>query len=234
MFERTFSFWKRLVGGSPAPASQEDRRLWARFQANITTRAHAVPNGEASRLAVKVRDISRGGANLFTERPFEEGSMVSLELPSRSAGAVNEVLACVVRVVPEIGGFAVGCVFSQELSEADLEGFGARKMRPQPEDQRRWMRFQCEVTARVQKVGVDDGDIPAKVIDLSPTGVGLRVDQPLEPGTLLNMDLCAADGHLVRSILACVVHINGQVGTEWNLGCNFIRELDVADMEALV
>lgn len=234
MFERTFSFWRRLMGGSSPPRSQEDRRLWARYQADIP--AHAQPAGRdgKSRVSVKVRDISRGGASLVTDRAFEEGQMLSLELPGADADDVNEVLACVVRVLPESDGYTLGCVFSQELSEQDLEGFGARKVRHGPEDKRIWMRFRCDITARVHKVGNVAEAVPAQVIDLSPTGVGLRVSQAVDAGTLLNVDLCAADGRLVRSILACVVHVNGHAGADWSLGCNFIRELEAADMEALV
>ena len=55
--------------------------------------------------------------------------MISLELP-RSGEGIHEVLACIVHVMRQGDKWALGCVFSRELSAEDLEGFGAKKVRP--------------------------------------------------------------------------------------------------------
>src|ERR1700682_3884194 len=99
MFERTFSFWRRLVGMTPAPTDAEaDRRLWVRFPADLKTNVQLAGGAvQENRVSARVRDISVGGANLLVDRPFETGQMLSLELPQVGNEDSRTVLACVVR-----------------------------------------------------------------------------------------------------------------------------------------
>jgi hypothetical protein len=128
MFERTFSFWRRWVGKSGEAAhAREERRLWVRYPASLATAVHPNTNGTSSRFPSQVRDISRGGVNLLVEHEFEAGQLISVELPLAGKGETQHVLACVVRVAA-VGPsqWALGCVFSHELAEEDLEGLGGR------------------------------------------------------------------------------------------------------------
>lgn len=256
MFQRTFSFWRRLVGGgapaAPGPAAagragdqagggagqsaQEERRLWVRYPANLTANVQPAAGMEELRVPARVRDISLGGANLLVDRAFETGQLLSIELPHREGEETNTVLACVVRAVPESGGqWALGCVFSRELSDETLEGFGAKKVRLPPSDKRTWMRFPTNVQARFQKIGEPESRVhDAQVLNLSASGVGLLVDVPVETGALLSLDLVGHAGQITRTILACVVHVTSQSGTTSALGCNFIRQLSEDDLKALL
>ncbi|MBX9678327.1 MAG: PilZ domain-containing protein [Gemmataceae bacterium] len=237
MFERTFTFWRRLVGKQPAKSAeaQDDRRLWVRYPADLTTQVRPHEEPHAQQVAARIRDISRGGANLLLDRSFEEGEMISLELPDTNGGTF-EVLGCAVRCSEESAGvFSLGCVFSRELTDDDLMRLGARRVRTAPEDQRTWLRFDCDLQGKFHKVG--DPNLKtyvARIINISANGVGLLVEDHIEAGALLNVELLARDGHTVRTILACAVHVADKGAGAYGVGCNFIRELPEADIKQLV
>ncbi len=237
MFERTFSFWRRLVGKPSAPSQEApaERRLWVRYPANVQTAVQVADRSiPQQRFQAQVRDISLGGANLVVDSPFESGQMLSVELPCYEGAETHTVLACVVRSENENGHWALGCVFSRELTDEDLQGFGARRERHPHSDQRTWMRFRTDRRAIFQKVGgVENQNFTAQVINLSASGVGLCVAIPVDNGTLLSVRLEGSDGE-ARTILACVVHVAHQEGGDYALGCNFIRELSEEDLKALV
>ncbi|HMC65330.1 MAG TPA: PilZ domain-containing protein [Gemmataceae bacterium] len=240
MFERTFSFWRRLVGRPSKPMDdsahdlEDDRRIWVRYPADLET-TYQPATRTSIRLSARVRDISRGGVQLVVNRDFQTGELLSIELP-RANQETHTVLACIVRVDRASGdAWSVGCVFSRELGDDELEGFGARRVRHAESDQRLWMRFPCNVKATYQKVATPEA-LPqgARVLDISATGVGLLVPQLVEAGTLLSVDLHPANGGAPRTMLACVVHVNTQANGQHALGCNFIRELSEEDLEVLV
>ncbi|MFO0865297.1 MAG: PilZ domain-containing protein [Gemmataceae bacterium] len=236
MFERTFTFWRRLIGQEPAKSAeaQDDRRLWVRYPADLTTKVRS--QEDHSKVATaRIRDISRGGANLLLDRSFNEGEMICVGLPDVEGG-VLEVLGCVVRCGEESpGNFSLGCVFSREMADEDLLRFGARRVRTAPEDNRTWLRFDCDLQGKFHKVGdPNTKTYVARIINLSANGVGLLVDDRIEPGSLLNVELLARDGHTVKSILACAVHVADKGQGAYGVGCNFIRELPEADIKQLV
>lgn len=241
MFERTFSFWRRLVGkpsdDSPAAAAAEaDRRLWVRFAVDLETTYYPAGFPETGQLSARVRDISRGGANLIIGREFLPGELLSVELPRGNGHTGHSVLACIVRVEPSSGGeWNVGCIFAHELNQEDLEDFGAKRQKHPPSDQRTWMRFPCNIQVAIQPIGGENApQIPAQVLNISASGIGLLVKQPIETGVLLNVNMHGGPGKGDRTILACVVHVTTQVEDEWALGCNFIRELSEEDLNALL
>lgn len=242
MFERTFSFWRRLIGPSTlatdsgGTAVQEDRRLWVRCQADVKARVQLTQYDTAERVSAQVRDISIGGANLLTDRAFQAGQILSLELPTVVADELQIVLACVVRVVPHRNGtWSLGCVFARELSAEELEKVGAQKVKPKPGDQRTWLRYDCGTTATYERIGEEHGvTYAAQVLNISASGVGLLLQEPLEPGSLINLSLQGRQGQPVRSILACIVHTTVRADGELAVGCNFIRELGEDELNALL
>ncbi|MCI0455620.1 MAG: PilZ domain-containing protein [Gemmataceae bacterium] len=70
---------------------------------------------------------------------------------------------------------------------------------------------------------------PAMVHDISATGIGLILPQRLEPGTLLSVDL---DG-VCRLLLGRVVHAAPQAGGHWRIGCAFLGQLTLEELQAL-
>jgi c-di-GMP-binding flagellar brake protein YcgR len=241
MFERTVTFWRRLLGRRPATASgatataEEDRRSWHRIPADFATTLRPVGD-DTKPLPAHITNISLGGVHLLTSRSFSEGGLVSIELPGASAAEHADVLACVIHANRRTDGrWSVGCTFSRELSNEDLAAFGARRQRPEPSDPRGWTRFPCDVTAACQVASRPDAvPFTARVLDIAAGGVGLGVAGEVAIGTLLSVELHAAHGDFRRTMLACVVHVTSQADHTWVLGCNFIRSLSEADLKALV
>src|SRR5262249_14287661 len=148
----------------------------------------------------------------------------------------STVLACVVHVQQQgPGEWSIGCTFSESLGNPDLETFGARRQKPaEADDNRNWVRFACNVEASYSRIDNSEGERrDARVMNISANGIGLVLDRPVENGTLLNLDLRSPTTHSTRTILACVVHVTSSPG-EWNVGCNFIRELSESDLKALL
>ena len=239
MFERTFSFWRRLVGkGESSLHKDEERRLWVRHPANLSTTVRPTSNGKSLRISSKIRDISRGGVHLVVDHAFEPGQLITIELPLAGSDGTQSVLACIVRVVKEgQGQWALGCIFSQELADDDLAGLGGRRVKHEASDKRTWMRFASDMQAFVQSVGdIRNEKHRAKIVNVSASGVLLEVKTRIEAGVLLNVDFLDKDESVRRTILACVVHVSpGDEGDGgWALGCNFIRSLSEADLVGLV
>ena len=236
MFERTKSFWRRLLGRPAtvtASVDTEDRRIWVRYPADLETAYKPAGAPESTRLSARVRNISLGGINLLGSRAFQPGELLTVELPGADDQSWSNVLACVVHCAEDDDGYSIGCTFSRDLSDTDLASFGARREREGADDQRQWKRFTCSVMATYQLVATqDERSHDAQVLNISASGVGLLVDRAIENGTLLSVQLRSTDGTTQRTMLSCVVHVNRQGAAEWALGCNFIRSLSEEDLKA--
>jgi hypothetical protein len=182
-----------------------------------------------------VRNISLGGVNLLSRRPLAPGEMLTIELPGATETSRCQVLACVVHCVEDGDGeWSLGCTFARELSDRDLAAFGAKRERLDPTDQRQWKRYACNITATYQIIAGDDPtEYAARVLDISPTGVGLHVDRAVDNGALLSVQLHNSSGTVEKTMLTCVVHVNPLSDGAWALGCNFIRPLSEEDLKAL-
>lgn len=238
MFEKTFSFWHRLVGTTAAATTAEmhdDRRLWVRYAADLEGKVQLAEKQGSAKILAKVRDLSLGGANLLVDQPLQPGQMLSVELPA-DQGNVCTVLACVVRATPQAEGhWSLGCVFSRELNNDDLGSFGAQKVQADGDDNRVWVRFSCELKASYRKVGdVADQAQPAEVLNISANGIGLAVQPTLQAGSLVNVDLFDKNGRMMRTMLACVVHTTQRASGDYAVGCNFIRELSEEELQSLL
>jgi len=237
MFERTFSFWRRLVGKSePSANPNEERRLWVRHPANLSTTVRPNSNGKSVRVASTVRDISRGGVHLIVDYAFEAGQLITIELPLADSDRTQSVLACIVRVVAEgPGKWSLGCIFSQELAEDDLAGLGGKRVKHDASDKRTWMRFATDIRANLQAVGdIRNQTYKAKVLNVSASGVALQARERIEAGVLLNVDFLGENETVRRTLLACVVHVSPGDDGDWALGCNFIRSLSEEDVKGLL
>lgn len=238
MLQRILSLCRRLVGGSAntAKADNDERRVWVRFPSKAEAVVKPMNNGVDTRLSARVRNVSRGGVSLIANKAFEPGDMISVELPGGNQAESDTVLACIVHVHATADKqWTLGCTFSEELTEDELEAFGAKKERPSKPENRAWKRFGCDVKANYSLVSdATKKSWPAQVVNISAGGIGLTVHQAVEAGALLSLDLTNLGGKESRTILVCVVHVIARMGGEWVLGCNFIHELSEADMQALL
>jgi len=231
MFER---LWKNLRRSTNADGTHDERRAHTRHEINVETKCESVGEGSMSG-QVRVRDISRGGMKFLSSSQLEPGTLIRIALPA-PGNSETEVLACVMHCTRQSdGNFAVGCAFSDELGDAELKQFGGRKERSSTSDKRAWMRFAAHGEA--EYLVLPPTGLPGKraeIVNISPTGIGLFVDEKIEPGIILDLLLKTISGEQIFDILACVVYAGPRSEGGWIAGCHFIRELDEADMQKLL
>jgi hypothetical protein len=241
MLAQTISFWRQLMGqsarslhGELLEAPCDERRIWIRYPSTVETTCERV-SGNHTGMPARVRNISRGGINLQVDHCISPGSLLGVELPAPSDAGTYTVLAYVLHSTPETDDqWALGCTFARELTDEDLQVFGAQRRKPSSPDQRNWIRYSCSATARYQFVSAQTSQKwPARVVDISAGGIRLAVDQTIDVGALLSLELHAKTGDASRVLLACVARLDRGPDEELILGCNFIRELSETDIRAL-
>jgi hypothetical protein len=188
------------------------------------------------RVTGKIRNVSREGVGLLLDQELEPGTVLKVELAGADEAVMTVVLACVVYASPvKRGQWLHGCAFVSELSDAELQHFGAQKLRSGEFEHRAWVRFPCDLEASYRLVRVTERELSqAKVVDLSASGTGLVVDRPIEAGSLVNIVLTAARGQYSLKTLACVVRVTERQDGTRVLGCNFIRELNERELNTLL
>jgi hypothetical protein len=103
------------------------------------------------------------------------------------------------------------------------------------EERRRAERFPCSLQPFWQVEGQEQVESPpTRIENISSTGIGLRVDDPLKPGVVLVIKLQSTDRRLSRPLPARVMHATPQPEGDWLVGCQFVRRLSDEDMQALL
>lgn len=216
-------------------APDNDRRVWIRYPSDrLAICQSAAGNGKAT--LARVRNISRGGISLISDRRYEPGKLLSIQLPGIAEQGTSTVLACVLHVAMRPGQeWVLGCAFATELSDADLEAFGAERRRPVDPDQRAWERFPCSVSVTYRPTDEEDGpEHTAEVDNISASGIGLVVSRPVEVGMLLSLELRGSNGETRLSMLASIVRVTELIGGRYFCGSNFITRLTERELEELM
>jgi hypothetical protein len=239
MFSNLVSSLNRWVGqhrhDSSLRMDEGERRVWLRLPCDLQTVCQPAEGGEAVRFAARVQDISRGGISLLASRPFEKGALLCVELPGAELDSTCHVLAYVIRVVARASGeWILGCTFATELRDEELRPYEAKRIRPMPPDPRRWVRFPCaaDVSYRRSDAAPEEAQT-AQAVDISPRGIGFHLNQALEVGSMLSLELNGTRGEPALKILASVVRAATAGGPSWFIGCNFIRELTEKELNSL-
>lgn len=239
MLRRWMSVWKQWFNGtqhpSKIPLPPTERRVWVRYPCRVATSCqpdHAQP--DTIQLSAKVQDVSRGGINLLVDRRLEAGRQLLVELPDTKLLPSAIVMANLVRATPtNAGEWVLGCTFASELTQDDLEPFGARLVRPEATDKRVWVRFATDAQGTYQIMRTSDRvRNPCRAVNLSAGGIALEVGRYIDIGTTLNLEVRAANGRLTLSLLAGVVRVQVRDGQHSLVGCNFIRELTDNELQA--
>jgi PilZ domain len=238
MFQLPVSLRMRLVmPRSTAPGvTARESRVWVRYPARTKAHVKTANTDESDLVYGKVLDVSVGGVKLLVNRPFETGSLISLDLPGGEELSAVSVLACVVRTQEQPNGeWILGCEFSQKLGVEDLFSFGFIGAKPGKLGRRGWLRSVCNLKAFYEETVADAGTRhDAQVVDLSADGVVLLVEHEVPNGALLSVELLKRNGERVTSILACVVQIAVLPDGQRVLACNFIRTLGEQHLRALL
>jgi hypothetical protein len=74
----------------------------------------------------------------------------------------------------------------------------------------------------------------AWVLNLSATGVGLLLNEPLEPETKIVVHLKSTATGRLFELSARVVHNTAQAAGDWLVGCELATRLGLDDLEALL
>ncbi len=95
-------------------------------------------------------------------------------------------------------------------------------------------RYKCNL-ATLGHLTLGDGS-PRKTVwaaNLSETGIGFFVDQPLEPGTTVVISL-ARRGQCMLTLKTKVIHTTEREMGEWLVGCEFLERLDPETLDDLL
>ena len=219
---------------APSANGHADRRAWSRIPSDREL-AYRVVNGDAPAARGQVRNVSQGGINLLVGQAIKPGTMLRLDLPHAQGTPGESVLECVMHCNAEGSAYSLGCTFSSELDDAELAEFGGRREPASPPDQRTWMRFPAHGHAEYQALPQRPGTEPrlGEITNISPSGVGLLLEEPIEPGTVLNLGLHKKGREPMYQVLACVVFLGERKEGGWVVGCNFIHELPEHDFRQL-
>jgi hypothetical protein len=105
---------------------------------------------------------------------------------------------------------------------------------PTPADRRASVRYRCEKTAVGRAfIASSYRSVSARVVDLSVGGVGLVVDQPLEIGTRLHVEL---DGpaSIPLELVAEIRNSVQQPDGSWRCGCELVWQLSEDEVRFLL
>jgi c-di-GMP-binding flagellar brake protein YcgR len=96
-----------------------------------------------------------------------------------------------------------------------------------------WLRYAANLDVRCEPINEQsETAISASISDLSRGGIQLIASRRFEPGSLLSIDLPAADDRKALSVLACVVRTHPVGESDWSMGCRFASELDEQQLQA--
>ena len=218
-------------------SANEDRRAAVRRPTTLWVACREATEEGAGRWRARLQDVSPLGIGLLLARPLEPSTLLRIELENPARGLSRQVLARVVHVQHTPGGpWLVGCAFAKELDDASLRLLRAERVRPTGGDARRWVRFPCNVETVCHTCETAPGERrPARIVNISPGGVGLLLPCEFAAGTILHFELPGAGAEAPRQVLVRVVRAleHGNAG-EWFLGCEFADQLSEQELQCLV
>jgi hypothetical protein len=102
-------------------------------------------------------------------------------------------------------------------------------------DRRGATRHPCPGQSLWRLVGEDPAAVPlARIRDVSDTGIGLCVREPLPPGAVFVLIPPGQTPPLPRPLTLRVVHATPLAEGDWLVGCQFVRRLTDQDLQALL
>jgi hypothetical protein len=220
---------------TPRPANEE-RRATVRYRSGLHVPCRLADDPAAGAWKARVRDLSTLGVGLVLQHKRELADLLEIELVKANGVLVRTVLARVIHV-EEDGprSWLVGCAFVSELTDAEMHLFQAEAIRPKTKDHRRWVRFPCNVETICYTCETSPGERrPARVLNISPGGIGLLLPCQFDKGTLLHFELPADSNQISDTLLVRVARVMEQSPGMWFLGCEFAHRLEDEELRALL
>ncbi len=207
-----------------------------RYRAPLRVPCRLLEDPGAGTWKARVRDLSSLGIGLLLPHQVALASLLEIELQKANGVLVRTVLARVIHVAEEAPrNWTVGCAFAGELTEAEMRLFHAEAVRPKTGDHRRWIRFPCNVETVCYTCETSPGERrPARVLNISPGGIGLLLPCQFATGTLLHFELPADSNQTSRDLLVRVARVMEQSAGMWFLGCEFAHRLADDDLRDLL
>jgi hypothetical protein len=101
-----------------------------------------------------------------------------------------------------------------------------------PDERRAHRRHKVDIETTCRAL-TDDADMPARIRNVSRSGINLIVPRELPEGTMLRVKLPTAPGGSLTTFLACVTNVHRFADGLWSLGCVFSLELSETEMRLL-
>lgn len=199
-----------------------ERRAAPRRASRLTIRCCVQSVTEQGPWKATIKDITQQGISLVMNRPFKPAVVLSARVAvTRSLRRLKFVQVC--RSLPRRGstGWVVCGTFRPQLTN---EEFGTLVTQPLHQDQ----------STPIPHV-IEEGPWWASIRNVCRTGLGLIVDRPFKPHSLLTVQLPDEAGVLGAPTLLRVVHARPKRGCSWwILGCAFLRPISPARQQSLL
>jgi hypothetical protein len=176
------------------------------------------------------------GVAFLSSRRLALSVLLEVELSKVGRGTLRKILGRVVHVQAyRAGVWLVGCAFTAELTDDELRLFQAERIRPSEIDSRRWVRFPCNVeTVCWTSETVPGEQRPARVVNISPGGIGLLLPCEFRQGTLLRFQMPTEATQPGREMLVRVVRAIEHATGYWFHGCEFANRLGDEELGLLM
>jgi serine/threonine protein kinase len=219
------------------PSDEPEPRGSERYPCNLEIscrRAAASADIPSPAWPGNAQDISKHGISVVLGYQFEPGTLLAIEVRNASSGVPRTLQARVVHVRPRTGGkWLLGCSLAGELSEKELEAMRMKGSRSSTIFRRAWVRIPIDAQVPAQ-AGMPNEQWPAKVFNISASGIGLTVPRAFERGTILSIELKSRTSKSASTALVRVVHAAVQADGDWALGCAFASEPGDDELKALL
>jgi hypothetical protein len=201
-----------------AAALSAERRKGPRYSSDQVGSCHPAASDELT--PVTIKDISLQGVGLVSNRRFEQGTVLILELGTAPAPLVT-ALARVVRLVRQAdGSWLLGCALVNELAQEDFEVLRLAEANSGPGDRRGAVRLPLNRMASCRRFSPGAlGQWPGEILDQSEGGLALLSVKEVESGAELRLDLSAHNEESPASLLVRVVRSERRPDGKWLLGC---------------
>jgi hypothetical protein len=224
------------------PESTSERRVWVRYLGEPGAKSLLSESWPGfSRLGAKVREISRKGIALLVDEPLSPGTRLLVDIPQTADYPSSIALAHLVHTTNlSTGQWLLTCSFVDELSDQDLQNFGAPIRETQGDERRSGVRHRCSAPARYRLSPVANANYwLAEVVNIAINGLGLTVSQRLQIGTMLWLEIGNRGEPPILTVRACVARIslmpnpeNDPFLTRCMIGCRFLRNLTTQELQA--